>query len=173
MLFKIGGYIRQWLFRLLFGGLIFGLYLSVSPELVLASVHTYPEAPGQVMYRSLQSLRDSSDNAWQAVLFKRIELGHVDSLHLRIVGFPGVTELAHPKPLRITAKTGEVWTAADVFVESSLPANVGEYDLLNVMAQLDKDTSLRLSLPLKDEHVVNLLVPPFVVREWRRVFDIN
>lgn len=170
----MGYQIRQWVSGLLLGGLILCIYLMVgNSQPAIASVHTYPEASGQVMYRSLQSLRDRSDNAWQAVLFKRLKLGQLDCLHLRLVGFPGFTELAHPKPLQITTGTGQVWTAADVFAESSLPANVGEYDLLQVMAQLDKDTPLRLSLPLEGERVVELVVPPFAVREWRRVFDIN
>lgn len=168
----MGNQIRKWGLGLLLGGLILCLYLMVdNSKPAMASVHTYPEAPGQVMYRSLQSLRDASDNAWQAILFKRIKLGQVESLHLRLVGFPGVTELAHPNPLQITGGTGEAWTAVDVFAESSLPANVGEYDLLEVMTELDKNTPLRLSLPLKGERVVDLLVPPFAVREWRRVFD--
>ncbi len=136
----------------------------------IASVHTYPEGAGQVMYRSQQSLRDVSDQAWQTVLFKRLKLGQVDCVHLRLVGFPGIT-LAHPRQLRITAGTGEVWTAADVGFESSLPANVGEYDLLEMMNQLKSNTPLRLNLPLKNERYVELLVPPFAVQEWRSLVN--
>ena len=79
----------------------------VSEKEVLASVHTYPESSTQVMYRSQQSLRDLQDQAWQAVLFKRMEHGVVDSLHLRLVGFPGQVELTHPEALRITTGDGE------------------------------------------------------------------
>ncbi|MBD1908486.1 DUF3122 domain-containing protein [Trichocoleus sp. FACHB-832] len=136
-----------------------------------ASIHTYPESPTQVMYRSRQSLRDVKDQAWQVVLFKRLQMGEVDCVHLRLVGFPGIAELAHPKPLRITAETGEVWTAADVLNESLLPPNVGEYDLLKVMSDLDSNTPLRLNLPLKGGLSVDLLVPPFGVREWRLLMD--
>jgi hypothetical protein len=66
-----------------------------------ASVHTYPESPTQVMYRSLQTLRDETDKAWQTVLYKRLKSSQVDSVHLRLVGFPGTTELAGTAPLRI------------------------------------------------------------------------
>ena len=136
-----------------------------------ASIHRYPESPTQVMYRSQQSLRDASDKAWQAVLFKRLKLGQVDCVHLRLVGFPGLVELAHPRQLRMTTGTGEVWTAADVGVESSLPPNVGEYDILEVINQLKSNIPLRLDLPLKDERSVELLVPPFAVQEWRSLVN--
>lgn len=170
----MGYQIRKWVSRLLLGGLFLCLYLMVdNSKPAMASVHTYPEGSGQVMYRSLQSLRDGSDNAWQAILFKRIKSGQVDDLHLRLVGFPGITELAHPSPLQITTGTEKAWTAVDVLVGSSLPNNVGEYDLLQVMTQLDKNTPLRLSLPLKSQQIVDLLVPPFAVQEWRQVFDMK
>jgi hypothetical protein len=125
-----------------------------------ASVHTYPESPTQVMYRSLQTLRDATDKAWQTVLYKRLKSSQLDSVRLRLVGFPGIGELAGTAPLRIATGTGVVWTAPDVWADSSLPANVGEYDFLQVMAQLDSDTPLRLSLPLKNSRPVELLVPP-------------
>jgi hypothetical protein len=138
-----------------------------------ASVHTYPESPTQVMYRSLQTLRDATDKAWQTVLYKRLKSSQVDSVRLRLVGFPGTPELAGTAPLRIATGTGQVWTAPDVWADSSLPANVAEYDFLKIMAQLDSDTPLRLSLPLKNNRPVELLVPPFAVREWRKVFQLQ
>jgi len=141
-----------------------------SAEPALASIHKYPESPTQVMYRSQQSLRDAKDRAWQVVLYKRLKLGQVNSLHLRLVGFPGLVQLAHPGELRVTAGTGEVWTADDVAGES-VPANVGEYDVLLLMNQLSSDTPLRLDLPLKAGRVVQLLVPPFAVREWRLLMN--
>lgn len=136
-----------------------------------ASIHTYPESPIQVMFRSKHCLRDSLGQTWQAVLFKRLKLNQVDCVHLRLVEFPNRTSLTHPAPLRITAGTGEVWTAKDVFAESVLPANVGEYDLLEVLSQLDSKTPLRLHLPLKGGRIVELLVPPFAVREWRLLMN--
>lgn len=61
--------------------------------------------------------------------------------------------------------------AADVSGESALPANVGEYDVLTVMSQLNHDMPLRLDLHLKNGQIVKLLVPPFVVREWRLLMN--
>ena len=113
--FQMWDHSREWVRLLLRVGLILCLCLSVgSYETAIASVHTYPEASGQVMYRSQQSLRDASGKAWQAVLFERLKLGQVECVHLRLVGFPGITELAHPKQLQITTGTGEVWMVADV-----------------------------------------------------------
>ena len=162
----------EWVGLLLRVGLTLCLCLIVgSYEPAMASVHTYPEASGQVMYRSQQSLRDASGKAWQAVLFKRLKLGQVECVHLRLVGFPGITELAHPRQLQITTRTGEVWTAADVGVESSLPPNVGEYDILEVINQLNSNIPLWLDLPLKNDRSVELLVPPFAVQEWRSLVN--
>lgn len=169
----MGCHIRQWVSGLL---LVVGLMLCLTLMIVdsapaFASIHTYPESPTQVMFRSQQSLRDALGQTWQAVLFKRLKLGQVDCVHLRLVEFPNRTSLAHPAPLRITAGTGEVWTAKDVFGESVLPANVGEYDLLEMLSRLDSNTPLRLDLPLKGRRTVELLVPPFAVREWRLLMN--
>ena len=148
----------------------FFLYLILGhPIPTSASIHTYPESPTQTMYRSVQSLRDASHKAWQVVLYKRVKSGLVDSIHLRLVGFPGIVELSHPENLKITAGTGEVWQVKDVFDELSLPANVGEYDLLEFMKELDYNMPLQLNFPLKDNQVVELSIPPFAVEEWRKL----
>jgi hypothetical protein len=39
------------------------------------------------------------------------------------------------------------------------------------MTDLDSNTPLRLNLPLKSGLSVDLLVPPFGVREWRLLMD--
>lgn len=162
-------HIRTWVSGLLpvLGIMLCLLLMLGNSAPAFASIHKYPESPTQVMYRSQQSLRDISDKAWQAVLFKRLKLDQVDCVHLRLVGFPGITEVAHPRQLQITTGTGEAWMAADVGAESSLPANVGEYDILEMINQLDSNTPLRLSLPLKNQRSVELLVPAFAVQEWR------
>lgn len=155
----------------LVGAFVLCFYLIVNfAQPAIASTHTYPEGAAQVMYRSQQSLRDTRDRAWQAVLYKRVKSDRVDSLHLRLVGFPGVTEVSRSEPLRIAAGTGQAWTARDVLLPSSFPGNVGEYDFLEVMAQLT-DAPLRLSLPLKGAPPAEIIVPPFVAREWRQVFS--
>ena len=143
------------------------LLLSFSQP-AIASVHTYPEGENRTMFRSLQTLRDDRDRAWQFVLFKRVHGGQVESIHLRVVGFPGSGELEHPATLRITS-TQQTWTAADVLPKDSpFPTNVGEYNALDAVTALTSDAPLKLELPAAESKMI-VTVPPFVVKEWRRV----
>lgn len=149
------------------------LYLIVvnSPP-AFASIHKYPEAADRVMFRSVQSLRDNEDKAWQVVLYKRVKSGVVNSLNLRLVGFPG-TELEHPLPLKVVAGNQEIGKANDIWSESDLPINVGEYDFKSIIVKLESNRPLRLNLPVKNQSETELLVPPFSVREWRVLLDTN
>lgn len=134
----------------------------------IASVHTYPEGENRVMFRSLQTLRDEGDHAWQFVLFKRIHAGQVESIHLRVVGFPGSGELEHLADLQITS-SHQTWTMANVLPQPSpFPTNVGEYDALDVFTALTSDAPLKLELPAITSKV-EITIPPFVVKEWRKV----
>ena len=156
--------------RLAVGLLLCCLLIVIHSAPAIASIHKYPESNTQVMYRSQQSLRDASGKAWQAILFKRLNSGQVDCVHLRLIGFPGLTEVAHPEQLRITTRTGEVEFAKDVLV-ATLPSNVGEYDFLKVVNHLDKNKPLQLGVALKGGQRAELLVPPFAVREWRDLLE--
>ncbi|NEP89658.1 MAG: DUF3122 domain-containing protein [Okeania sp. SIO2C2] len=157
----------RWIFTV-----ILSLFLIIgNSQPALASIHTYPESSTQIMYRSRQSLRDLSDRAWQTVLYKRIKSGKLITLNLRLVGFPGIIELAHPQKLQITTGTGNIWNAEDILVDSSFPANVGEYDFLEVMKKLNYDAPLRINIPLQGENSAELVVPIFAVKEWHKLFD--
>ncbi|ABG53592.1 conserved hypothetical protein [Trichodesmium erythraeum IMS101] len=152
--------------------LILSLYLIIfNPQNALASIHKYPESSIQIMYRSQQSLRDISDRAWQAVLYKRIKSGQLKNLNLRLVGFPGMIKLANSQKLQITTGTGKVWKADNVLLDSSFPPNVAEYNFLEVMKNLDYDTPLRLHLSLQDSSIAEIVVPIFAVKEWRQLFE--
>lgn len=142
---------------------------SLNPA--LASIHTYPEATDQVMWRSLQTLRDRSDQAWQVIFYKRVKAGQIDCLNLRLVSFPGKVELAHDAPLKITTGTGASWTAPEVLTTPFLTPNAAEFDLQSLMSQLNSEPPLQLKIPLQHQLEANLLVPPFVVREWRQVTE--
>lgn len=144
------------------------LVVTLSSSDALASIHAYPEGADRVMYRSLQTLRDRTDRAWQVVLFKRVESGQIQQLHLRLVGFPEVAILKHPQTLRITAGTEQVWEAPDTLLYASTNPNIGEYDVLPVVPQLMSNTPLRLALPLQPSSA-ELIIPPFVVQEWREI----
>lgn len=147
--------------------LVLGLLLGFGKP-AIASIHTYPEGAEQVMVRSLQTLRDQRDQAWQLALFKRVNMGRVTNLHLRLVGFPGGAELRHPAPLKIASRD-RGWMAADVLgLASPFPATVGEYDVMEVLSQLGDSTLLEMELPLQTGDIA-LTVPPFVVKEWRQL----
>ncbi|MDY7022020.1 MAG: DUF3122 domain-containing protein [Cyanobacteriota bacterium] len=137
-----------------------------------ASIHRYPETENQVMYRSKQSLRDRHDLSWQVILFKRVKFGQVHEVHLRLVGFPGLTEFVHREALRLTSATGQTWQAEDV-VDLSLPKNVGEYDLFQFMLQVENDIPLELDLPLVASQKTTLPVPPYIMKEWRKLLDVD
>ncbi|WP_333352847.1 DUF3122 domain-containing protein [Microcoleus sp. B3-A4] len=147
------------------------IILAVNPP-VFASIHKYPETAETVMFRSVQSLRDTDDKAWQVVLYKRVKSGVVKSLNLRLVGFPG-TELQHPVPLKVAAGKREIGKANDIWNESSLPINVGEYDFKSIITQLESNRPLLLNLPVNNQKETELLIPPFAVREWRLLLDRN
>lgn len=135
-----------------------------------ASIHEYPETADRTMFRSVQSLRDTDDQAWQVVLYKRVRSGIVDSFNLRLVGFPGI-QLDHPVALKVVAGNLELGLAKDIWSESDLPVNVGEYDFKSIVAELESDRPLQLNLPVQGKKDLGLLVPTFVVREWRRLLD--
>jgi hypothetical protein len=135
-----------------------------------ASIHEYPETGDRTMFRSVQSLRDNEDKAWQVVLYKRVRSGIVYSFNLRLVGFPGI-QLQHPVALKVVAGNLPVGMAKDIWSESDLPVNVGEYDFKSIVAELESDRPLQLNLPVKGKKDLGLLVPTFAVREWRRLLD--
>lgn len=135
-----------------------------------ASIHEYPETGDRTMFRSVQSLRDNEDKAWQVVLYKRVRSGIVDSFNLRLVGFPGI-QLDHPVALKVVAGNLELGRTKDIWSESDLPVNVGEYDFKSIVAELESDRPLQLNLPVEGKKDLELLVPTFAVREWRRLLD--
>ncbi|MEO3706662.1 DUF3122 domain-containing protein [Trichormus azollae] len=46
-------------------------------------------------------------------------------MNLDLVGFPGSAELIHPQPLRITSTTGNLWNAADIFLDEAPTPTIG------------------------------------------------
>jgi hypothetical protein len=142
------------------------VFVSIQPA--LASVHRYQERPGQVTYRSQQSLRDRDDRAWQAVLFKRQQDGQWQGTYLRLVGFPGAVDVVPDQPLQVTTSTDQIWTAPSAR-NTPLPSNVGQYDIRFLMAQLQSNAPLELAVPLTTGETANVVVPPFVLQEWRDV----
>ncbi|MBW4547184.1 MAG: DUF3122 domain-containing protein [Symplocastrum torsivum CPER-KK1] len=154
---------------LLLSGLVLLLLLgqfAFTQEQATAVLRQHQDEPGVMRYHSQQSLLDASGNAWQVVLFKQITPGQPIRFNLRLVGFPGIAELTHPQPLKISTASGQVLTAADVFGEESPAPNVGQYNFTEVLSKLQK-SSLTLSVPLKSQEALCLKIPESLVTEWQ------
>ncbi|MEO0533037.1 MAG: DUF3122 domain-containing protein [Cyanobacteria bacterium P01_A01_bin.123] len=135
----------------------------------IASIHTYREQPGQVTFRSQQSLRDRRDRAWQAVLFKRYRVDQPDGLYLRLVGFPGAVAVDATRPLTIDTGTALSWQAPFALDGSvlQLPPNVGQYAMQPVLDQIQQPIPLQIAVPLQTGGIAELVAAPFVVEEWQ------
>ncbi|MBD0333939.1 MAG: DUF3122 domain-containing protein [Cyanobacteria bacterium Co-bin13] len=166
---RLGSKPLQWLLV----GLLLGLMWLGWAAPVGAATHTYHERPGQTTYRSQQSLRDRTDRAWQATLFKRYVGGNLQGIYLRLVGFPGVIQVAAQQSLQINTGTGLVWQAEPSLdpQTQNLPDNVGQYDLQSVLADLKGAIPLELVVPLRRGEA-HLTVAPFVVEEWRSLNQV-
>lgn len=132
-----------------------------------AALRVIEEAPGQVLYQTRHSLRDTADQPWQVVFFKRERPEGPPLIHLRLVGFPEAVTFQHPQPLPVQVDGATVGTAADVFKARSPGPNVGEYDFADLILTLPAAGFLQLELPLTAPR--SLRVPYFVVRQWQAV----
>jgi len=166
--------IRQIFRRILLVGIltifIFLGLVNLTAEKVIAAVTQLGNPPGEVIYRSQVKLDDQSGKVWQVVLFKQVYSDQPSNTNLRLVGFPSIGELIHPQPLKITSTTGEVWTAADVFLEEAPAPTIGQYDFTDILPQLPPE-SLTLSIPLPSANFINISVPASVVKEWQSLIS--
>ncbi|WOD41951.1 DUF3122 domain-containing protein [Nodosilinea sp. E11] len=140
----------------------------------LASVHTYHERPGQTTYRSRQSLRDQTDLAWQATVFKRYTDGGFQGLYLRLVGFPGQATIDPKADLAIATGTTAQWQVHPQLDEQTqaLPDNVAQYNITSVLADLRGPIPLTLRVPLQGGSTARLVAAPYVVEEWLQVYTM-
>jgi hypothetical protein len=149
-----------------------GLPQSVqAANLMLASVHTYHERPGQTTFRSTQSLRDRTDHTWQLILFKRYDGEQLQGIYLRLVGFPGVAEVVPDQALTLATGTRLQWLVPPALDGQTLalPSNAAQYNVAAFAQDLKGDIPLQLFVPLAGDRTAELVVPPFVVHEWREV----
>lgn len=162
--------LKQILILGLCGLLILLLSLSLpTPQPATAMVRQLEEAPGQLLLQSRHSLRDKTGKSWQVVLFKRTTTGELANLSLRVVGFPGVVEFAHPQPLKIITGNGETLIAHDMFAQQSPAPNVGQYDLEDVLLKLPITEKVSLELPLVGNNSLQLPLPSPVLLEWQTI----
>jgi hypothetical protein len=169
---RIGKFLGRWLVVSTIVLLISSALVNFTSQPALASIRQMEEAPGQILIQSRHTLRDEKGNGWQILLFQRSKADGSSIIHLRLVDFPGLADFAHPQPLKITTDTGDLFKAKDMFAEKSPAANVGEFDVQNILFQLPV-TKLNLSLAMKGSSSINLSIPPEVVLEWQSVAEQN
>jgi hypothetical protein len=168
--------IHQFLSKLIVASIIilcvFIGFNQFTSQPVLAAVRRMEEAPGQILIQSRHSLTDEQGNSWQVVLFKRSSTDGSCMIHLRLVDFPGLADFAHPHSLKITTNAGDSWEAKDMFAEKSPAANVGEFDVEDILLELPI-RKLNLALPMKDNTFTQLSIPAEVVLEWQSIAEQN
>ncbi|MGB5974781.1 MAG: DUF3122 domain-containing protein [Nodosilinea sp.] len=150
------------------------LLLLALAEPAMASVHTYHEQPGQTTYRSRQSLRDQNDSAWQATVFKRYVDGRLQGVYMRLVGFPGRGVVDRQADLSVLTGTAAQWAAPPSGnLDPGLPENVAQYDVKAILAQMQRPAPLTLVVPLAPTATARLVVAPYVVEEWLRIYSAD
>ena len=134
--------------------------LKVSAEVAETEIN------GELMNASSEFLRDLDFETWQLVAYKSPLFG--DKLILRVIGYPGNLRIDHPTDLRVESGRKQ-WLLDDKTLLNMELANDGrqaaaEFDLNELIQNIDKNRPLRLSLP---GVFSELPVPPFLVKEWR------
>ena len=124
------------------------------------------EINGGLIVASNEFLRDLDFETWQLVAYKSPLFD--EKLILRIIGYPGNLRIDHPTDLRVDSGRKQ-WSLSDKTLLNTDLANDGrqaaaEFNLDELINNLDKNRPLRLSLP---GVFSELPVPPFLVKEWR------
>lgn len=147
--------------------ILVAIAIGFTTEESTAILRQHHDAPGVLRYHSQVSIKDKQGYTWQVLLFKKINPGAKQDLHLRLVGFPGVFDFFHPHSLEIVTAEGKLLSAFDVFATSYPAANVGEYNLTDVLPKLPTIESLELNLPVSGKEKNVLEIPEEVVVEWQ------
>tara|TARA_Y100001968_G_scaffold16760_1_gene13321 strand:+ start:468 stop:965 length:498 start_codon:yes stop_codon:yes gene_type:complete len=125
---------------------------------------------GKEIQRSIESLRDLDYQTWQIIVYPSSTVSN--NLILRIVGYPGALRIDHPTSLIVNSGRKE-WDLKDITNKSNakietLNDSTAEFELSPLIAELDKNRALRLSLP---GLISDLLIPPYLVSEWRSLAE--
>ena len=120
--------------------------------------------------RSLESLKDLDYQTWQIIVYPSSQ--ESKNLILRIVGYPGSLRIDHPTSLMVNSGR-KTWDLKDITKNSkinveALNDSAAEFDLSTLIAELDKNRPLRLSLP---GLINDLPIPPYLVSEWRSLAE--
>ena len=120
--------------------------------------------------RSLESLKDLDYQTWQLIVYPSSK--ESKSLILRIVGYPGSLRIDHPTNLIVNSGR-KTWNLKDITKKSKINSetlndSAAEFELTNLIAELDKNRPLRLRLP---GLINDLPIPPYLVSEWRSLAE--
>ncbi|HHP7230260.1 MAG TPA: DUF3122 domain-containing protein [Xenococcaceae cyanobacterium] len=153
--------------------LIFSFSQAIAPALaVLREHHQTSEV---LSYHVQHSIQDRQNRAWQVILFPEDIKQKNSQYYLRLVGFPGLVELVHPHYLEIITDRGNVLMAADVFAESTPAANVGQYNVTEVLPQLPEKGSVNLVISIAKANFssqdIMLKIPSSILTEWQWLYQ--
>jgi len=158
------------LFRLIISFLLICFVLFISANQSFADSKVLLNDQKKEIKRSLESLKDMDYQTWQIIVYPRsIES---QNLILRIVGYPGSLRIDHPTSLKVNSGI-KTWYLKDITKNSkikleTLNDSAAEFDLSTLIAELDKNRPLRLSLP---GLINDLPIPPYLVGEWRSLAE--
>ncbi len=141
-----------------------------NPKNIYADSKVSENVEGREIKRSLESLRDLDYQTWQLIVYPSSITSK--NLILRIVGFPGALRIDHPTNLIVTSGRKN-WKLEDITKKSkaqigAINDSTAEFDLRPLMAELNKNRPLRLSLP---GLINDLPIPPYLVSEWRTLAE--
>ena len=157
-------------FRLIISCLLIGCCFFTSANKTYADSKVTSNDQKQEIKRSLESLKDLDYQTWQIIVYP--SSNESKNLILRIVGYPGSLRIDHPTSLMVNSGR-KTWDLKDITKNSkinleALNDSAAEFDLSTLIAELDKNRPLRLSLP----GLINELpIPPYLVSEWRSLAE--
>ena len=187
----------HWITRWSFRCIALGLALLIAMEWggnvqqsAFARVERETLSTGIILDKSLRTVKDVKGYSWQTIAFKNTYENQTDSIYLRLVGFPGAVSIDRSVPMIVTTPSGQTAMLHDVsflIFKDGLPpqANVAQYELNEVLDQIQVSTPLRLTLPIVDRsnesalgdrparlseiRQLELSIPSVVVDEWLTV----
>ena len=158
------------LFGLIISCLLICCFFFINAKNIYADSKANGNFNGKEIKRSLESLRDLDYQTWQIIVYPSSKISN--NLILRIVGYPGSLRIDHPTNL-VVSSGRKKWNLEDITKKSkdqveTLNDSAAEFDLSPLIAELDKNRPLRLSLP----GIINdLPIPPSLVGEWRTLAE--
>ncbi|MGK7942719.1 MAG: DUF3122 domain-containing protein [Crocosphaera sp.] len=131
--------------------------------------------PDIILYKSMQTWRDTSNNPWEVIFFKEIKGDKKPKINLRLVGFPDLFEFEHPQPLIIKIREDLIIKVPDVFAkdQDAFSPNLGQYDFQLIMNQLESNNFWLLELPLKYNQSSTIKIPYFMLEEWQKIINLH